>query len=142
VEKLNRLIEVTQLYKVQRQETRDAMDRAFSEGRNLKLETAIVRQLRAHTVPLFARILQEGISRGELEIAGADVHAEILFHLLLGMKESLREKMRAGVDLETVNGMLGVYEDAVCRILTLPKGSIRLAKPYMSRLYETEQSRE
>ncbi len=126
VEKLNRLIEVTQAYKAQRQDTREAMEQAFAEDRNSKLEKSIVSRLRADTVPLFTRILEEGISRGELQIAGAELHAEILFQLLLGMKELLREKRHAGADLGTENEILGVYEDAVCRLLTLPAGAIRL----------------
>ena len=126
VEKLNRLIETTHVYKAQRQDTREAMEQAFADDRNSKLEKAIVSRLRAGTVPLFTRILEEGISRGELQIAGAELHAEILFQLLLGMKELLREKRRAGTDPDTVNGILSVYADAVCRLLTLPGGAIRL----------------
>ncbi len=136
-EKLNRVIQGSQLYRARRQDTREAIERAFAGGRNLKLERAIAEKARAQTLPLFTRILEDGISRGELQIGNAGAHGEILFHLLLGMKESLRERMHAGADSETVGELLGVYEDAVCRVLRLPEGSIRLAAPYVSRLYGT-----
>ncbi len=137
VEKLNRMIETSQLFKSQRRDTREAMEKAFSDAGNLKLEKAIVETLRTQTVPLFAGILQEGISNGEFRIDNAEEHAEILFRLLLGMKQSLRERMQVGADPETLQVMLRVYEDAACRVLRLPEGSLHLALPYTSRVLDT-----
>ena len=139
VEKLNRLIEVSQLFRSQRQDTREAIERSFSDNSNLKLEKAIIETLRKHTVPLFAEILEEGITSGEFPIENAGEHAAILFRILLGMKETLRERMHAGADPGTIEDVLRVHENAVCRVLRIPEGSLELALPYMSRIQEEQK---
>jgi len=138
VEKLNRMIEVSQLFKLQRQDTREAIERSFSDNSNLKLEKAILETLREHTIPPLARIVAEGIANGEFRIEDADEHAAILFNMLLGMKETLRERMHAGADPGTIEDVLRVHENAVCRVLRIPEGSLQLALPYMSRIREAQ----
>ena len=128
VEKLNQLIQVSQNYKSKQRDIRAVIEASFSDDRNLKLEKAIWRVIKKQTVPLFEGILEEGIASGEFQVQDAAAIARVLFHLLRGLKEELREALTLGAEQERLKEIIGVHEGAMCRILGVTEGSIRLGR--------------
>ena len=90
-------------------------------------------------VPVFARIIRQGVAEGAFDPSSPDDTAVILVALFAGSGDALArlvmDRLDGRIPFEAAEQRIAAYEEAIERILGLPAGAFTLIDPHAMHVW-------
>ena len=145
VERLNEAFAVSSRWKADNRKLVIEMVRVVFRDENIRLRQKNDEKATALFAPVFARIVRQGVERGELDTPYPEDVGEVIFLLSRAMSEVTARLFLKAIDEDSFVDLLlhklNVIERAIERVIGAPKGSVSLADTeQILRLIRGDQS--
>jgi AcrR family transcriptional regulator len=131
VEKFNRFISDSNEMKLENQDVLQTYLQVFYQESNALMRERVQMESIRQVAPLLAQIIRQGVAEGVFVSAYPDISAEIVLQVIGNMSRSIiQQYLLDGQDLaaiETIQGIIDAYEEAVTRVLGAAAGSLKVA---------------
>jgi AcrR family transcriptional regulator len=131
VEKFNRFISDSNEMKLENQDVLQTYLQVFYQESNALMRERVQMESIRQVAPLLAQIIRQGVAEGVFVSAYPDIGAEIVLQVIGNMSRSIiQQYLLDGQDLaaiETIQGIIDAYEEAVTRVLGAAAGSLKVA---------------
>lgn len=137
--KLQAVFSTAGAWKAERGELLLALMRSWYAPENDLVRARIARSGSERLVPLFARIIRQGVAEGTFDPSSPDDSAVILVALFAGSGDALArlviDRLDDRIPFAAAERRVGAYEEAIERILGLPAGSFVLVDPHAMNVW-------
>jgi AcrR family transcriptional regulator len=131
VEKFNRFISDSNEMKLENKDVLQTYLQVFYQESNALMRERVQMESIRQVAPLLAQIIRQGVAEGVFVSAYPDISAEIVLQVIGNMSRSIiQQYLLDGQDLaaiETIQGIIDAYEEAVTRVLGAAAGSLKVA---------------
>lgn len=137
--KLQAVFTTAGAWKAERSDLLLALMRSWYAPENDLVRARIARSGADRLVPLFARIIRQGVAEGAFDPSSPDDSAVILVALFAGSGDALArlvmDRLDDRIPFADAERRIAAYEEAIERILGLPAGSFVLVDPHAMNVW-------